>query len=388
MRIAQVAPLYEAVPPATYGGTERVIANLCNGLTDLGHDVTLFAVSTSSTKARLEPQGEALRSSMTSQQLVEVAPHLHLRMLAEVRERADEFDVVHCHVDLWSVPFAQRPATPWVLTLHGRLDVDPIGRILPLYPDVPLVSISESQREPLRGGALSWAGTVYNGLDLRSYQRRERRPDGHLAFMGRISPEKGPILAIEVARRSGRPLQLAAKVDPMDEEYFQREVRPLLGEEAHLVGEVDEHHKPGFFCSAAATIFPSDWPEPFGLVLIESMAAGTPVIALRRGAVPEVIRDGVTGFICDDVDAMVAAVGRVSEIDPDDCRRQAARFSAEAMCAGYLDIYRKLCGSTSATSFTTVVPPEGLPAPEVALGGPVRELVRGPDALTGPGNPG
>jgi glycosyltransferase involved in cell wall biosynthesis len=356
MRIAQIAPLYEAVPPPLYGGTERVIAGLCDGLADLGHDVTLFAANASSTRARLERVSRPLRAEMSREELIEVAPHLHLRMLADVADRCEEFDVVHSHVDLWSLPFAHRSATPWLLTLHGRLDVDPMQEVLPLYPGVALVSISNDQRVPLRDRELRWAGTVYNGLDLGHYPTHDRPRDGHLAFMGRISPEKGPTLAIEVARRSGLPLQLAAKVDPMDEEYFGAEVEPLLGDDAQLVGEVDEEHKPAFLSSAVATLFPSDWPEPFGLVLVESMAAGTPVIALRRGAVPEIVEDGVSGFICDDVDEMVAAVGRVSEIDPEECRRQAARFGADVMCAGYLDIYRSLCRSPGQTARRSVVP--------------------------------
>jgi glycosyltransferase involved in cell wall biosynthesis len=345
VRIAQVAPLYEAVPPATYGGTERVIAALCDGLTELGHDVTLFAASASSTRAHLERVSRPLRTKMSRDELIEVAPHLHLRMLADVADRCEEFDVVHSHVDLWSLPFVHRSATPWLLTLHGRLDVEPIHGVLPLYPEVALASISDHQRVPLRDREIRWAGTVYNGLDFGHYPTRDGRHDGHLAFVGRISPEKGPTLAIEVARRTGLPLRLAAKVDPMDEEYFDAEVQPLLGEDAQLVGEIDEKHKPAFLSSAMATLFPSDWPEPFGLVMVESMAAGTPVIALRRGAVPEIVEDGVSGFICDDIDAMVAAVRRVSDIDPEECRRRAARFSADRMCAGYMDIYRSLCAS-------------------------------------------
>ena len=190
---------------------------------------------------------------------------------------------------------------------------------------MPLVSVSDSQREPLRERNVRWAGTVHNGLDLGHYGSNETAPADHLAFVGRISPEKGPILAIDVARRSGRPLRLAAKVDPMDVDYFEHEVEPLLGPGAEFVGELNERQKPSFFASAAATLFPSDWPEPFGLVMIESLAAGTPVIALRRGAVPEVLVDGVTGFICDDVEQMTAAVGRLHEIDRAACRARRHR---------------------------------------------------------------
>jgi glycosyltransferase involved in cell wall biosynthesis len=354
MRVAQIAPLYELVPPALYGGTERVIAALCDGLVGMGHDVTLFAAGPSTTQARLESMGPPLRERMSRHELTEVAPHLHLRMLTDVYERADEFDVVHSHVDVWTLPFATRSATPSVLTMHGRLDTSYVQAILPLYPEVPLVSVSDSQRAPLRDRRLRWAATVYNGLDLRGYGRQTGTGDEHLAFVGRISPEKGPILAIEVARRTGRPLQIGAKVDPMDVDYFEHEVEPLLGADVSFVGEVDEDHKPAFYGGAAATLFPSDWPEPFGLVMIESLAAGTPVIALRRGAVPEVLVHGVTGFICDDVDEMVAAVGRLDEIDPQDCRDRAGRFSADVMCGAYDRVYRSVLGA--ATSETTATP--------------------------------
>ena len=342
MRIAQIAPLYEAVPPGLYGGTERVIAALCDSLVERGHDVTLFAAEGSTTAADLRAHGSPLRERMSRRELVEVAPHLHLNMIADVYRQPGEFDIVHSHVDTWTLPFATRAPMPSVLTLHGRLDTDYMQAILPMYADVPLVSVSDSQREPLRGSSVRWAGTVHNGLDLRHYASNDTAPGDHLAFVGRISPEKGPKLAIEVARRSGRPLRLAAKVDPMDVDYFEHEVEHLLDADAEFVGELSERQKPSFFASAAATLFPSDWPEPFGLVMIESLAAGTPVIALRRGAVPEVLVDGVTGFICDDVDQMTAAVGRLHEIDRAACRARATEFSADVMCSGYEAVYRSL----------------------------------------------
>ena len=347
LRIAQVAPLYEAVPPAGYGGTERVIAALCDGLVRRGHDVTLFAAESSATAARLEAHGPPLRTRMSRQELVDVAPHLHLLMLEEVYRRADEFDVVHSHVDVWTMPFVRRARTPSVVTLHGRLDSDQVQAIVPHYPDVPLVSISDSQRAPLRGHDLTWAATVYNGLDLGRYIETPSSRGGHLVFVGRICPDKGPATAIEVARRCGRPLKIAAKVDPMDLEYFRAEIEPLLGQDVTFVGEVDECRKPELLASAAATLFPSDWPEPFGLVMIESMAAGTPVIALRRGAVPEVVRHGVSGFICDSADEMVEAVDRLDEIDPEACRRQALRFGSDAMCEGYEALYRTLAAGSA-----------------------------------------
>jgi len=341
MRIAQLAPLYEDVPPTAYGGTERVIANLCDGLTASGHEVTLFATGTSRTQAALEPVVSGpLRDCMTAAEMMEVGPHLHLRMLADVYERAAEFDVIHSHADLWTLPFVRSVATPTVLTLHGRLDLPSARRLLPLYSEVSLVSISDHQRLALDGLGVRWAATVPNGLDLDDYHRCERSAGTHLAFVGRLCPEKRPDLAVEIAHRTRRQLQVAAKVDPTDEEYFAESIKPLFDEhDVKYVGEVGEQRKPAFYAAAAATLFPSDWPEPFGLVMIESLAAGTPVIALRRGAVPEVIEHGVSGFICDDVDEMVAAVDRIGELDPAACRRRARDFGADQMCARYQSVY-------------------------------------------------
>jgi glycosyltransferase involved in cell wall biosynthesis len=350
MRIAQIAPLYEAVPPTGYGGTERVIAAICDGLVDLGHEVTLFAAGSSETRADLVPVVPApLRSRMSRQEMVDVAPHLHLRMLTDVFARADDFDVIHSHADIWTLPFVHVATTPTLLTMHGRLDLDHVRRTLPLYPRVPLVSISDHQRTALLDVPVTWAATVYNGLDLSRYHAAARGGGDHLAFVGRINPEKGPAVAVEIARRTNRELHVAAKIDPLDVDYYRADIEPLFREAGvRFVGEVDEVCKPHFYASAAATLFPSDWPEPFWLVMIESMAAGTPVIALRRGSVPEVIVDGVTGFICDDVDQMVDAVQRIGEIDPDECRRRAACFDAATMCAGYERVYQRLCGRRSA----------------------------------------
>jgi len=342
VRVAQIAPLYEAVPPGAYGGTERVIATLCNGLVAQGHEVTLFAPEGSTTEAKLEPFGKPLRERFTGEELVNLAPHLHLEMLTSLYQRADDFDVVHSHIDIWSLPFAELTNTPTVLTMHGRLDLDHLRNLLPRYASVPLVSISDDQRRAVADLDLTWAATVYNGLDLKSYQDGPHDRDGYLGFVGRIAEEKGPLAAIEISRRTGLPLRMAAKVDPLDVDYYEHEVQPHMGANVDFVGEIEEHEKPAFYAGARATLFPSDWPEPFGLVMIESLAAGTPVIALRRGSVPEVIEDGVTGFICDDVDEMAKAAERIGEIDPDECRRQAARFSAEAMCQGYVDVYEAL----------------------------------------------
>ncbi|MGH2477037.1 MAG: glycosyltransferase family 4 protein, partial [Candidatus Limnocylindrales bacterium] len=284
---------------------------------------------------------EPLRQRMTRQEMIEVAPHMHLQMLSDIYRRADEFDVIHSHVDLLTLPFAASTAVPTVITLHGRLDTDAIRRVLPRYPAVPLVSISDAQRRPLASELLDWVATVPNGLPLDPYlaQRRDPHP-GYFAFVGRIADEKRPDLAIEIARRTGNRLQIAAKVDPFDIDYYESRIEPMIdGEQVVFTGEIGEAEKPAFYAGARATLFPSDWPEPFGLVMIESLAAGTPVIALRRGSIPEILVDGVTGFICDDVDSMVAAVGRVDEIDPDTCRAASLEFTAARMCDRYRDVY-------------------------------------------------
>jgi glycosyltransferase involved in cell wall biosynthesis len=347
VKIAQVAPLYEAVPPGAYGGTERVIAVLCDGLVAQGHEVTLFAPERSETAAKLEAYDEPLRERLSREELVDLAPHLHLKMLAEIYRRGDEFDLVHSHLDIWTFPFTALSDTPTVLTMHGRLDLDFLRDLLPRYASVPLVSISDDQRRAVADLDLTWAATVYNGLDYTSYQDVPHDSDGYLGFVGRIAEEKGPLAAIEIARRSGLPLRVAAKVDPLDEDYYEEEVKPEMGPDVDFIGEIEEHDKPAFYAGARATLFPSDWPEPFGLVMIESLAAGTPVIALRRGSVPEVIEDGVTGFICDDVEAMVRATERIGELDPEVCRRHADRFSGEAMCRGYERVYERLVRSRS-----------------------------------------
>jgi glycosyltransferase involved in cell wall biosynthesis len=355
VKIALVAPLYEAVPPVGYGGTERVIAALADELVRRHHDVTLFAAGGSVTTATLvQGSAAALRHSMSRRQLEQVAPHLHLRMLADVYRSvaADDFDIVHAHTDVWTLPFTTFSSVPTVITLHGRLDIEVARSTLALYPDAPLVSISNDQRRAVADLPLRWMATCPNGLDLGAYAKTPASAGrDYLAFVGRITPEKRPDWAVEVARRAGLPLRVAAKIDPLDNEYWETEIEPLFrSADVEFVGEIGEADKPSFFGSAAATLFPIDWPEPFGLVMIESLAAGTPVIALRKGSVPEVLTDGESGFVCDTLDDMVAAVDHLPRLRPDTCRREADRFTASAMADGYLDVYARLVSDGASVS--------------------------------------
>ena len=352
LRIAQVAPLYENVPPTGYGGTERVIAGLCDGLVAVGHDVTLFAAGGSHTTARLEAVVDApLRERMTADEMTEVSPHLHLRMLSDIYSRSDEFDIIHAHTDVWTLPFAEQSTTPTVITMHGRLDIPLAQEPLSLYPGAALVSISDHQRLALDGFDVNWLATIPNGLDLRAYHDQQDGRGDYLAFVGRLCPEKRPDIAVEIAARTGWPLRVAAKVDPCDEDYFHEQIAPLF--EAHdveFLGELGEDDKPAFYAGAAATLFPSDWPEPFGLVMIESLAAGTPVIALRRGSVPEVLVHEQNGYICDDTEAMIEAVARLDDIDPAACRRRADDFNVSTMCTRYQRAYETVQRTRSSTA--------------------------------------
>jgi glycosyltransferase involved in cell wall biosynthesis len=342
MRIAQVAPLYEPVPPALYGGTERVVGCLTDELVRRGHDVTLFASGDSRTRARLvAPTARALRLDADARDPLSS----HILALAQVFERAADFDVIHCHVDYLAFPFARLVRTPTVHTLHGRLDLPFLVPLFRHFDDVPLVSISDAQRVPLRALELAWAGTVYHGIALDRYPYSPRGGD-YLAFLGRIAPEKRVDLAIATARRVGLPLKIAAKVDPADREYFEREIRPLLGDPlVEFIGEIGDEDKPRFLGDALALLFPIDWPEPFGLAMIEALACGTPVVTRPCGSVPEVIVSGRTGFVVDTLDELVDAVKRISNIDRADCRRDVeARFTVERMADGYERIYRRLTG--------------------------------------------
>jgi glycosyltransferase involved in cell wall biosynthesis len=342
VRIAQVAPLYESVPPQLYGGTERVVSWLTEQLVREGHEVTLFASGDSVTAARLvAPVPKALRLDPGCvDQLA-----LHLLMLEEVFRRRGDFDVVHFHCDYLHFPLSRRHRQPHVTTLHGRLDIPELPCIYREYEGEAVISISDAQRRPLPW--LNWQGTVHHGLPRDLHTFRES-PGRYLAFLGRISPEKRVDRAVEIARRVGIPLKIAAKVDRADRDYFAEQIEPLLKRSAPLVefvGEVGGSAKDEFLGNAAALLFPIDWPEPFGLVMIEAMACGTPVVAWRNGSVPEVMDDGVTGFVVDDVDEAVRAVGRAGELSRRRCREVfEQRFSVARMTRDYLAVYRRLAG--------------------------------------------
>ena len=342
MRIAQIAPLYESVPPRLYGGTERVVSWLADELVERGHEVTLFASGDSRTHARLvSAWPRALRLDPAQPDPFA----LHTLELAQAFSRADDFDVVHCHVDYLALPYGRLVSTPVVHTLHGRLDLRPLIHVLTELREVPLVSISNSQREPLTGLDLNWVATVHHGLPMRDVPAVTTASDGrYLVFLGRMSAEKRPDLAIAVAKRAGLPLIMAAKVDRPDREYFEREIRPQLGHPLiEYIGEVSDAEKWRLLGDALALLFPIDWPEPFGLAMIEALACGTPVVARPCGAVPEIVRDGEVGFLADTVDELVAAVKRVDVIDRARCRRWAeAQFSVGVMADHYESVYRRL----------------------------------------------
>ncbi len=343
MRIAQVAPLVEAVPPKLYGGTERIVSYLTEELVRAGHDVTLFASGDSCTSAEHVAFGE--RALRLDPNVLDPIPHT-LVMLAEVRRRAAQFDVLHFHIDLLHFPIFHDLAAHTLTTLHGRADLPDLPPLYGYFPQFPLVSISNDQRSPL--ASANWIGTVYPGLpqDLLAFTAAPRGE--YLAFLGRISPEKRPDRAIEIARRSGMPLKIAAKVDPADRRYFERRIAPLLDHPlVEFIGEIGEAEKSAFLGNARALLFPIDWPEPFGLVAIEGMACGTPVIAFPRGSVPEVIEDGVTGFIVESVEEAVRAVGQLDRLDRRLIRASfERRFSAARMTRDYETLYAKVARST------------------------------------------
>jgi glycosyltransferase involved in cell wall biosynthesis len=341
MRIAVIAPLVEAVPPERYGGTERVVSVLTEELVRRGHQVTLFASSDSRTSAELISSGpRSLR--VNGDDLLPAA--WTLLQLSDVFASASEFDIIHNHVDWPAFPFARLAATPTVSTMHGRLDLPSIRNTFGRFPEQPLVSISRAQSEYLPGA--NWLATVHNGIALDHFHF-QREPGDYLVFLGRISPEKRPDRAIEIAGRAGMRLVIAAKVDPVDRDYYECEIAPLVHRSpwVEFIGEVDEAEKDELLGHAYAYLFPIDWPEPFGLTMVEAMATGTPVIAARAGSVPEVVHDGVTGFICDDTVEMARAVEDVSRLNRASCRLRVEQcFSAQAMTDGYEAVYRRLAG--------------------------------------------
>jgi glycosyltransferase involved in cell wall biosynthesis len=340
MRIAQVAPLYESVPPKLYGGTERVVSWLTEELVRLGHEVTLFASGDSQTTAKLV--AACPRALWRDERCRETLPH-HIRLMELVFQDVSRFDVIHFHSDYLHFPLLRRHPCASVTTLHGRLHVPDLGALFEEYADVPLVSISDDQRRPMPRA--NWRGTVYHGLPRDLHTFGEGSGD-YLAFLGRVSPEKGLDRAIAIARQAGVPLKVAAKVYPEERGYFKQTIEPLLHESRSFVeflGEVGGRAKDEFLGNARALLFPIDWPEPFGLVMIEALACGTPVIAWPCGSVPEVITNGVSGFVVNGIEQAAEAVGRVQWLSRRDCRKVfEERFDAARMTGDYLQVYRRL----------------------------------------------
>ncbi len=343
MKIAQISPLMESCPPKLYGGTERIVSYLTEELVRRGHDVTLFASGDSQTSARLEPGCEvALR---LDPRVKDSVPY-HIVMLEKVRTMADRFDILHFHIDVLHYPLIRDFADRTVTTLHGRLDLEELRPVYSTFAGAPLVSISNDQRSPIPRS--NWAGTVHHGLPRDLLPFNPAPQGGYLAFLGRISPEKRPDRAIEIAKRAGAKLKMAAKIDRVDEAYWNEVIKPMIeaAPNVEFIGEINEREKAEFLGNAAALLFPIDWPEPFGLVMVEAIACGTPVIAFRRGSAAEVIDDGVTGFLVDDMSGAVAAAGRVGALDRAKARAVfERRFAIERVASDYLRIYRNLSGS-------------------------------------------
>ncbi len=337
MKIAQISPLMESVPPTLYGGTERIVSYLTEELVRQGHEVTLFASGGSKTAAELVASApEPLRLA----QVRDPSPY-NVLQLEHVRQRIDDFDILHFHTDHTHLPMVRSLAAPAVTTMHGRLDFPELSPLFREFDETPLVSISAHQRRPL---AANFVATVPHGLPRDLYSLSREATGGYLAFLGRICPDKGPTTAIEIARQVGLKLKIAAKVDRVDEEYFRKVVQPLLHEpHVEFIGEIGEDEKGAFLGGAKALLFPIEWPEPFGLVMIEAMACGTPVVAYRWGSVPEIVEHGVSGFIVDGLDEAVAAVAAVDGLDRACVRRCfEARFTAEVMACNYLKLYERL----------------------------------------------
>ncbi|HEX4409225.1 MAG TPA: glycosyltransferase family 4 protein [Xanthobacteraceae bacterium] len=338
MHIAQIAPLTEAIPPKLYGGTERVVSWLTEELVALGHDVTLYASGDSVTKAELRaawPRALRLDGSVRDPNA------LHMMMLEQVYQDAGEFDFLHCHLDYYPFSLLSRQPTPFATTLHGRLDLPEHQPVFDTFSSIPVISISNSQRRPLPRA--NWVKTVYHGLPEKLLTPRPAKPS-YFAFLGRIAPEKGIDRAIMIARHCGVPLKVAAKVDSSDRDYYDEKIKPLMAQGGvEFIGEIGDKDKPAFLGGALALLFPIDWPEPFGLVMIEAMACGAPVIAFNRGSVPEIIEDGLTGFVVEDINGAIGAVDRLGHLSRQKVReRFEQRFTARRMAQDYLAVYRSL----------------------------------------------
>ncbi len=343
MRIAQVAPLIESVPPKHYGGTERIVSYLTEELVRAGHDVTLFGSGDSVTRARLiAPTRRSLRKNERCKDPMA----REVILIDHVVEHASEFDVIHFHTSYLHFAVSRHLPVPHVTTLHGRLDMHDLVRVFGRFRDVPVISISDSQREPIPWA--NWQATVYHGLPKDLFRFYPGRGD-YLAFLGRTSPEKGADRAIEIAKRVEMPLKIAAKVDRVDRRYFKRVVEPLLNDpHVEWIGEISDQQKNEFLGNAYALLFPIDWPEPFGLVMIEAMACGTPVIAYKSGSVPEVMEDGITGFVVRELDEAAEAIGRVADLSRERCREVfEKRFTASRMADDYIEVYEQMLRPTA-----------------------------------------
>jgi glycosyltransferase involved in cell wall biosynthesis len=356
MRIAQVAPLTESVPPKLYGGTERVVSYITEALVDLGHDVTLFASGDSQTSGKLEavwPRALRLDPGIRDR----IAPHMLL--MERVRRMADQFDVLHFHMDYYSFSLFGRQETPFITTLHGRLDLPEQQPVFDVFNNAAVVSISDNQRHPLPQA--KWLTTVYHGLPETLYTPQPVEQQ-YLAFLGRISPEKRVDTAIRIAEKCGMKIKVAAKIDAADREYFENEIKPLFDlPHVEYIGEIADKDKATFLSGAHALLFPIDWPEPFGLVMIEAMACGTPVIAFNRGSVPEVIDEGVSGFVVEDEIGAVAAVNRIHTLSRERVReRFETRFTSRRMAQQYVDAYNTVIRAQKRSRFKVV---DGAPNP-------------------------